>query len=264
MDLGRSARRRLRVPAPIVSGVNTPSFGLALAGGVAADGRGWVAVGASTLGQTDSSPSRLVLLRTDPGAIDATSYRAAGCVEDAAQSPLGAAVLAHDFDGDGNDELVYRTATAVRIADGASIAALTGGTGDPRPCAFDSGPGTEVPCPPTAEFGVECSEEYGAAIAAGDLNLDGRDELLVGDPGAIVSGAGRAGAVHVFVNDGTGWRRTGALFDASPASGARMGTAVAVAPVRGRPEPFVGAAVRQVFVFYCSGWRGTSRWRTTR
>ncbi|MBI5501004.1 MAG: FG-GAP repeat protein [Deltaproteobacteria bacterium] len=244
--------------ATAVAGVNTDSFGLTLAGGATADDRGYLAVGASTVGQADTRPSRLVLLRTDPSSADPGMFRAAGCIEDAPQSPLGSALLAHDFDGDGNGELVYRTGVPdVQIADGAAIEALAGLGGDPTPCTFDAPAGPPLACPTSGEFGVECSGDFGAALAAGDLNLDGRDELLVGDPGAKVGGVERAGAVHVFENDGTGWERTGALFDASPESGARMGTSIAVAPIRGRPEPFVGSAGSgEVFVFYCSGLAG--------
>ncbi|MBI5491179.1 MAG: FG-GAP repeat protein [Deltaproteobacteria bacterium] len=241
-----------------VAGVNTDSFGLVLAGGATADDQGYLAVGASTVGQVDPRPSRIVLLRTDPLSADPDMFRAAACLEDVPQSPLGSALLAHDFDGDGNDELVYRSGVPdVRIADGAAIEALAGLGGDPTPCGFDAPAGAPLVCPTSDEFGVACSDEFGAALAAGDINLDGRDELLVGDPGATVAGAGRAGAVHIFENDGTGWERTGALFDASPESGARMGTSIAVAPVRGRPEPFVGSAGSgEVFVFYCSGLAG--------
>ena len=81
--------------------------------------------------------------------------------------------------------------------------------------------------------------------------------MLVGDPGATVSGEGRAGAVHVFKRDGTTWSRVGALFDASPGGGARMGASISVGLVGRRPEPFVGSAGSgEVFVFYCSGLDG--------
>jgi hypothetical protein len=234
--------------------VATTSFGLVLAGGRTTDGGGWLAVGASTLGREETDVSRLVLLRPEIGG----EFGPVGCLEQPAHSALGSALAAADLDGDGNDELLYRSGAGdVGILDGAPIGALTGSGADPRPCAFDEPFAAPLACPTTGEYGIDCSEEYGTALAAGDLDLDGELEVLVGDPGATVSGEGRAGAVHVFKRDGTTWSRVGALFDASPGGGARMGASISVGLVGRRPEPFVGSAGSgEVFVFYCSGLDG--------
>jgi hypothetical protein len=233
--------------------VATPSFGRVVAGGRTTDGGGWLAVGASTLGREEADVSRIVLLRPV-----GTHFGPVGCIEQPAHSPLGSALAAADLDGDGNDELLYRSGAGdVGILDGAAIGALAGSDADPRPCTFDEPFTTPLACPTTGEFGITCSEEFGAALAAGDLDLDGVPEILVGDPGAQVSGASRAGAVHLFKRDGTAWTRVGALYDASPGADARMGTALAAAPIGRRPEPFVGAAGSgEVFIFYCSGLDG--------
>ncbi len=43
--------------------------------------------------------------------------------------------------------------------------------------------------------------QFGSALAYGDMNQDGRAELIVGEPGATVSSLARAGRVHVFNGD---------------------------------------------------------------
>lgn len=228
------------------------AFGGALAAGRTADGAGWLAVGASHLAARSGDSWLAIVRDTNPDPA-AAAHEVVACREDAGPTPLGAALAAADLDGDGNDELLAQAAAGILVFDGAGLATL--GTAVAT-CDLEPGP-TVLACPADAGDGVECSAEFGAAIASGDLDADGVPELLVGDPGATVSGASRAGAVHVFVRDGAGWRRAAALRDATPESGARLGATLAVGPVRGRSEPFVGSpGSGEVFVFYCSGLPG--------
>ncbi|MBN1774784.1 MAG: FG-GAP repeat protein [Deltaproteobacteria bacterium] len=230
------------------------AFGSALAAGATADGTGWLAVGASHL-SARSGDSWLAVVRDTEASADPTlsTHEVVGCREDAGPTPLGNALLAADLDGDGNDELLAQAATGVLVFEGTDLAAR--GTAVAT-CDLAPGP-TLLACPTDAGDGVECSAEFGATLAAGDLDADGVPELLVGDPGARVSGTGRAGAVHVFVREATGWRRAAALHDATPSADGRLGAALATGPVRGRVEPFVGApGTGEVFVFYCSGLSG--------
>lgn len=233
------------------------AFGAVLAAGRTSDGAGWLAVGAPHLAER-SGDSWLALVRdTDPDAGTAV-HEVVGCRQDAGPTPLGNALAAADLDGDGNDELLAQTAAGVAVFDGNDLAAR--GTAVGTSCDLEPGPVTLV-CPPGGEYGIRCSADFGAALAVGDLDGDGAPEVLVGDPGAEVAGAGRAGAVHVFVRDGAGWRRDAALYDAAPSAGQRLGATLATGPVRGRTEPFVGApGTGEVFVFYCSGLTGDAPW----
>ena len=228
-----------------------PAFGGALAAGRAAGG-GWLAVGASHLAARSGDSWLAIVRDTNPDPATA-AYEVVACREDAGPTPLGGGLAAADLDGDRNDELLAQGATGILVFDGAGLAAR--GT-VVATCDLEPGPGV-LSCPADGRDGVECSAEFGASIASGDLDADGAPELLVGDPGATVSGVSRAGAVHVFVRDGTGWRWSAALRDAVPEAGARLGATLAVGPVRGRDEPFVGSpGSGEVFVFYCSGLPG--------
>lgn len=51
---------------------------------------------------------------------------------------------------------------------------------------------------------AEAYEHFGAALAVGDFNGDGRDDLAVGVPDEDVGAAGNAGAVNVLYGSSSG------------------------------------------------------------
>lgn len=57
---------------------------------------------------------------------------------------------------------------------------------------------------PGVREAVGQGDEFGKALAAGDINRDGRDDLAVGVPGEGLSGLTLAGSAHVFYGDATG------------------------------------------------------------
>jgi hypothetical protein len=102
---------------------------------------------------------------------------------------------------------------------------------------------------PGADEGAEDGDEFGAALAAGDFNHDGRDDLAVGSPGEDVperdandcsvlgSICEDAGGVHVINGSGTGLQLGSSQFyttdelspfGAGPDNGARLGASLAV------------------------------------
>ncbi|GAA1850704.1 FG-GAP repeat protein [Microlunatus capsulatus] len=91
-----------------------------------------------------------------------------------------------------------------------------------------------------ADLGLQpdAGDAFGAAVALGDLDADGCDELVVGAPGTL-DGAGR---VHVVPGSPSGVRASGRVTldaDASPAD--RFGASLAVAERPGPTELTAGA-----------------------
>ena len=106
----------------------------------------------------------------------------------AADELFGSALAAGDFDGDGRGDLVVGAPGEFAGGDGAvlsfygGVAALAGAT------RFNEGS-----VGGTAGDG----QAFGAVLAAGDLDGDGIDEVVIGVPDAPVGGANAAGIVYV-------------------------------------------------------------------
>ena len=76
--------------------------------------------------------------------------------------------------------------------------------------------------------------QFGAAIATGDYNCDGADDLAIGAPGELVAGVNRAGAAHVLygvINSGLSTSNDGWFYQTPTsgvlATGDRFGEALA-------------------------------------
>jgi hypothetical protein len=55
----------------------------------------------------------------------------------------------------------------------------------------------------------EAFDRFGAALASGDLNDDGRADLVIGSPGESIGAASKTGAVHILMGSATGLTATG-------------------------------------------------------
>lgn len=132
---------------------------------------------------------------------------------------FGAALAIGDFDGDG----------AADVAVGAPGATSAGLALAGRVYVFH-GPGfvavttLDAPAPTAAAL-------FGAALAAGDTNGDGRDELVIGAPNTPLGALPEVGAAYVF--DGLGSAGVTTLADPHPSAFAAMGLRVRVADVVG-------------------------------
>jgi len=88
---------------------------------------------------------------------------------------------------------------------------------------------------------AESSAYFGRVVAVGDVNNDGKDDLLVGSPEASAGGMTRAGKAFVFL--GPSFSAVSTLQDPEPEASARFGRSLAAGDVNndGRDEVIVGA-----------------------
>ncbi len=120
-----------------------------------------------------------------------------------ANDEFGNALAVGDFDGDGFDDLAigshYETVNGV--TDAGMVTVLYGDA------SGLNGTGSTQVHQDTAGMTDQAQSEndyFGGALAAGDINGDGRDDLAVGEHGALVDGKDRAGAVTLLFGSATG------------------------------------------------------------
>jgi hypothetical protein len=111
---------------------------------------------------------------------------------------LGAALAAGSFDGgDRADLVIGGYGVTIGGQNDAGAAFVFGGRPGAAPLfALELSQAGTVPGAP------EVDDHFGAALAAGDFDGDGFDDLAAGAPGDSAGGADDAGVVNVFVNQG--------------------------------------------------------------
>lgn len=143
---------------------------------------------------------------------------------------FGAAIVAGDFDGDGSPDLAIGSpGSPVRdIIPGAVFAYRNTGTSPGDGAQFLPPVGLQL-----IPFGAQDLDNVGFALAAGDIDQDGTDELIVGAPGRTVDGIADAGEIYVYSAQGgqiavLRQRINLAQFD-QPIAARRFGQAIEVA-----------------------------------
>jgi hypothetical protein len=126
---------------------------------------------------------------------------------------FGATIVVGNFDADSNvDFAVSAPAEVAGGISGGAVSIHRGQAGVAGVSTLQSSDGIWT--------GASNGDEFGYALASGDVDADGRDELIIGAPGAS-SGNGKA---YVLEKDSSSWANTQTLTQTST----RFGSAVAV------------------------------------
>jgi hypothetical protein len=229
-------------------------LGFAMAALPSEDGTLWIAVGQPSRGRV------LVAIydRTVVGGLENKLSTVACLDSPAGGGSFGKRVAMGDINGDGLPEIAVGS-DAVDSNETVFVY-----PGDALPMASP----TSCPAWGAHPLVVICSEgvrdarcensAFGAAVAFGDVNGDGAQDLLVGAPLAEVSGKQAAGAVWLFAGNSSG---RGALLDLDGATNlhadnkaqAHLGATVAALHTRDRDEPVASAPNEdRLFTFMCS------------
>ena len=118
---------------------------------------------------------------------------------------FGTALAVGDFDRDGFDDLAVGSPLEANSSGVVRIYRGTGGGMFSSPSWTFNQNSSGIP------GGVEAGDSFGFALAAGDFNGDGRDDLAVGAPNEGLSSGNRAGVVAVIYSNGGGLSGSGAM-----------------------------------------------------
>jgi len=136
---------------------------------------------------------------------DSTSVKGTAETDDA----FGAAVTAGDFDGNGVDDLAIGSPGETMSSQaGAGVVNVLYGTASAGLQASSPNDDKWSQNSKNLEDTAEAGDAFGAALAAGDYDGDGHDDLAIGAPGENVQGNEGAGAVNLLYGAANGLQVT--------------------------------------------------------
>jgi hypothetical protein len=195
-----------------------------------ADGRADVVVGAE--GETVSGNVSQGRAYVYSGAAGGIMYTITSTRPEA-NGRFGIAVAAGDTNGDGTPDILV----------GASNETVAANPGQGRVYAFNGATTAAllVVTSPNRFYSTESPAAFGNSVAVGDVNLDGKADVVIGAPTEIVGFY--AGQGRVFVHSGADRSTLLTLTTPNPQSNARFGQSVAVGDTNGDlvPDVVVGA-----------------------
>ena len=226
---------------------------------------------------TQPSRQRALVASYDPSVPDALRVRA--CIEtpDRSLRGFGERAALGDVDGDGLPELFVGSDPIAGAEPGRQALYVYAGRGLPsrggaavagdatglrtataassevaRGCPAWSAAPVPVTCRDAQGFAC-ASSGFGAALATGDVNGDGRADLIVGAPATRVAGVDQAGAAWLVPGSAAGLDQASMRPIApSPRARAQFGMAVTAVRSGARDEPVVGSpGAARVYVFMC-------------
>mgnify|MGYP002631160470 CR=1 FL=1 len=169
--------------------------------GVSDGGKGYLVLGANFSGTTDLDGASQATFE----GVNTADY-------------LGTSVLMADLDGDGSDELILGGPREDSGGSNAGVVVIYE-DGSAWSGGYDAGDAT------ITIYGDGASQNIGTALATGDVDADGTDDLVIGGPGAYSS----AGAAWVFTGVTTATTSVAdADYTLEGVSGGASGSALAV------------------------------------
>ena len=157
--------------------------------------------------------------RALPPVIDLNSQSAGLTIYgDDAGDASGAAVAAGDINGDGRDDLIIGAYSADPAggANAGETYVIYGGGSLPATIDLNS------QCVGLTVYGDDADDRSGWAVAAGDINGDGRDDLIIGARYADPAGGADAGETYVIYGEPP---PVGGIAELPEIAGERLGTA---------------------------------------
>ena len=119
---------------------------------------------------------------------------------------FGAALSAGDFDGDGFDDLAVGVPGEDAFADDTGVVQIIYGSATGLTATGSTAFGQTSP---NIEGDPEAGDHFGAALAAGDFNSNGFDDLAIGVPDESIDGVPKVGAVNVIYGTSNGLNAAG-------------------------------------------------------
>ena len=206
-------------------------FGHSLAmGDVDGDGRDDVVVGAPNFGAREQG--RVYVFSGASGSLLFTL----DSPDPQPEQYFGELLAVGDLNGDGKRDIAVRSS---RLLGGGSAVYLFSGASGSLLFTLES-PRPPLPPYPCWDCGMEI---FGASLAMGDVDGDGRDDVVVGTPWHSVAGNGGQGQGRAYVFSGAGGSLLLALESPSPQFAVGFGGLVAAGDVNGdgRADIVVGA-----------------------